>query len=149
MFIFYQLLQTFLSKAEKQVWFLGGAQWAGRRRQWQPTPALLPGESYGRGSCWFAVYGVAQSWTRLKWLSSSSSSISGQEDDWPALWHEWQGERKVGWRMATDRWRGLYWLHPPSAPSRGTTRPWEDWIQCGIFTAWGVLNFLLRWVATV
>ena len=26
------------------------------------------------GAWWAAVYGVAQSWTRLKWLSSSSSS---------------------------------------------------------------------------
>ena len=25
------------------------------------------------GACWAAVYGVAQSWTRLKWLSSSST----------------------------------------------------------------------------
>ena len=31
-----------------------------------------------RGACWAAVYGVAQSWTRLKRLSSSSSS-SGKE----------------------------------------------------------------------
>ena len=93
-----------------------------RRRQWHPTPVLLPGKSHGwRGlvgcspwgrweldttkrlhfhfslscigegngnplqcSClensrdgaswWAAVYGVAQSWTRLKRLSSSSSS---------------------------------------------------------------------------
>ena len=92
-----------------------------RRRQWQPTPVLLPGKLHGpRGlvgfspwsreeldmterlhfhfslscigegngnpleySClenprdgrawWAAVYGVAQSWTQLKWLSSSSS----------------------------------------------------------------------------
>ena len=91
-----------------------------RRRQWQPTPVLLPGKSHGRrslvgcsswgrqesdmterlhfhfslscigegngnplqcsclenprdgGVWWAAVYGVAQSWTRLKWLSSSS-----------------------------------------------------------------------------
>ena len=28
------------------------------------------------GAWWAAVYGVAQSWTRLKWLSSSSSSSS-------------------------------------------------------------------------
>ena len=27
------------------------------------------------GAWWSAVYGVAQSWTRLKWLSSSSSSM--------------------------------------------------------------------------
>ena len=31
------------------------------------------------GAWWAAVYGVAQSRTRLKWLSSSSSSIFGQE----------------------------------------------------------------------
>ena len=41
------------------------------RRKWQPTPVFLPGESQGR---WAAVYVVAQSRTRLKRLSSSSSS---------------------------------------------------------------------------
>ena len=93
-----------------------------RRRQWHPTPVLLPGKSHGRrslvgcspwgryesdtterlhfhfslscigegngnplqcsclenprdgGAWWAAVYGVAQSWTRLKRLSSSSNS---------------------------------------------------------------------------
>ena len=93
-----------------------------RRRQWHPTPVLLPGKSHGRrglvgcspwvprsqtrlsdftftfhfhalekemathssilalenprdgGAWWAAVYGVAWSRTRLKWLSSSSSS---------------------------------------------------------------------------
>jgi len=44
------------------------------RRKWQPTPVLLPGESRGQGSLVGAVYGVAQSPTRLKRLSSSSSS---------------------------------------------------------------------------
>ena len=43
------------------------------RRKWQPTPVFLPGESRDRGACWSAVYGVAQSQTWLKWLSSSSS----------------------------------------------------------------------------
>ena len=93
-----------------------------RRRQWHPTPVLVPGKSYGRrslvgcspwgrkesdttqrlhfhfslscigegngnplqcscpenprdgGAWWAAVYGVAQSRTRLKRLSSSSSN---------------------------------------------------------------------------
>ena len=93
-----------------------------RRRQWHPTPVLLPGKSHGRrslvgyspwgswgsdttewlhfhfslscigegndnplqcsrlenprdgGVWWAAIYGVAQSWTRLKQLSSSSSN---------------------------------------------------------------------------
>ena len=42
------------------------------RRKWQPTPVFLPGECRDGGVWWAAVYGVAQSWTRLKWLSSSS-----------------------------------------------------------------------------
>ena len=46
------------------------------RRKWQPTPVFLPGESQGRGAWWAAVYGVAQSRTRLKLLSSSSSTLS-------------------------------------------------------------------------
>ena len=44
------------------------------RRKWQPTPVFLPGESQGWGAWWAAIYGVAQSRTRLMWLSSSSSS---------------------------------------------------------------------------
>ena len=42
------------------------------RRKWQPTPVFLPGESQGRGAWWASIYGVAQSWIRLKRLSSSS-----------------------------------------------------------------------------
>ena len=49
------------------------------RRKWQPTPVILPGESQGWRSLvglgGGAVYGVAQSRTRLKLLSSSSSGI--------------------------------------------------------------------------
>ena len=95
-----------------------------QRRQWQPTPVLLPGKSHGQrnlvgcspwgheesgtterlyfhfslscigegngnplqcsclenprdgGAWWAAVYGVAQSRTWLRWLSSSSSNIN-------------------------------------------------------------------------
>ena len=46
-------------------------QW---RRKWQPTPMFLPGESQGRRSLVTPFYGVTQSQTRLKWLSSSSSN---------------------------------------------------------------------------
>ena len=45
------------------------------RRKWQPTPVFLPGESQGQGSLVGAVYGVTQSQTRLKRLSSSRRSI--------------------------------------------------------------------------
>ena len=49
------------------------------RRKWQPTPVFSLGESQRRGSLWAAVYGVAQSQTRLKWLSRSSSRIKSRE----------------------------------------------------------------------
>ena len=42
------------------------------RRKWRPSPVFLPGEP--QGAWWAAVYGVAQSQTWLKRLSSSSSN---------------------------------------------------------------------------
>ena len=53
--------------------FLGICMHIYRRRQWHPTPVFLPGESQGRWSLVGCTYRVAQSWTRLKQLSSSSS----------------------------------------------------------------------------
>ena len=44
------------------------------RRKWQPIPVFLPGESQGQRSLVGCCLWVAQSQTRLKWLSSSSSS---------------------------------------------------------------------------
>ena len=45
------------------------------RRKWNPTPVFLPGESKDGRAWWAAVYGVTQSWTQLKWLSSSSVQL--------------------------------------------------------------------------
>ena len=57
------------------------------RRKWQSTPVFLPGESQGRGSLeGFRLWGRTEStrlWTRLKRLSSSSSSRVGH--DWSDL----------------------------------------------------------------
>ena len=50
------------------------------RRKWQPTPVFLPGETRDGGDWWAAVYGVAQSRTRLKRLSSSRY-----------CWDTWEG----------------------------------------------------------
>ena len=44
------------------------------RRKWQPTLVSCLENPRDGGAWWAAVYGVAQSRTRLKWLSSSSSS---------------------------------------------------------------------------
>ena len=123
------------------------------RRQWRPTPVLLPGKSHGRRnlvgcspwglaesdtterlhfhfslsytgggngnplqcSClenprddrawWAAVYGVTQSWTRLKRLSSSSNPLTvSPGGQWPVCWeapspfHAW-GWGQVSWPL--------------------------------------------------
>ena len=49
------------------------------RRKWQPTPVFLLENSRDGGAWWAAVYGVSQSWTRLKRPSSSSSSSSSRK----------------------------------------------------------------------
>ena len=46
------------------------------RKKWQPTPVFCLENPRDGGAWWAAVYGVAQSQTWLKWLSSSSSSSS-------------------------------------------------------------------------
>ena len=91
------------------------------RRKWQPTPVFLPGESQGQGAWWAAVYGVAQSRTRLKRLSSSSSSSRsimsnslqphGLQPTW--LLCPWGFSRQ-------EYWSGLPCPLPEDLPNPGT-----------------------------
>ena len=67
------------------------------RRKWQPTPVFLLGESQGWRSLVGSVYGVAQSWTRLKQLSSSSSSSSSQIHNGQCRERGGQSTEKVFW----------------------------------------------------
>ena len=46
------------------------------RRKWQPIQCSCLENPRDGGARWAAIYGVAQSRTRLEWLSSSSSSSS-------------------------------------------------------------------------
>ena len=45
-----------------------------------PAAVFLPGESQGQGALWAAVYGVAQSRTQLKQLSSKELYEPGRRD---------------------------------------------------------------------
>ena len=65
------------------------------RRKRQPTPVFLPGETQGRGAWWAAISGVAQSWTRLKQLSSSSSNAQ-ELINWSCKLTLYQRERDGG-----------------------------------------------------
>ena len=44
------------------------------RRNWQPTPVLLPGKFHG-GSWWATVHKVTKSLTWLKWLSKNANDL--------------------------------------------------------------------------
>ena len=69
------------------------------RRKWQPTPVFLPGESRDGGAWWAAIYGVTQSRTRLKWLSTSSPLCH----NYSALPPEYES----GLRRCLNEWAGL------------------------------------------
>ena len=135
-----------------------------RRRQWHPTPVLLPGKSHGwrslvgcspwgleesdmterlhfhfslsctgdgngnplqcsclenprdGGAWWAAVYGVAQSRTRLKQRSSSSSSnplqyswaslVAQLVKNLPAMWETWV--RSLGWEDPLEKGKNTH-----------------------------------------
>ena len=74
------------------------------RRKWQPTPVFLPGESQGREAWWVAINGVTQSRTRLKRLSSSSSSNSEYGLPW------WLSDKESACQCRShrfDSWVGM------------------------------------------
>ena len=147
------------------------------RRQWHPTPALLPGKSHGwrslvgcspwgrkesdtterlpfhfslscigegngnplqcsclenprdRGAWWAAVYGVARSRTRLKQLSSSSSSSRGCIREicstCSAVSHDILAIFGIPWLTETSRWSLLSSSHGdlPACISRSKFLP--------------------------
>ena len=58
------------------------------RRKWQPTPVSCLENPRDGGAWWAAVYGVAQSRTRLKQLSSSSSSSINEPRGYHTKWNK-------------------------------------------------------------
>ena len=52
------------------------------RRKWQPTPYFCLENPRDRGAWWAAIYGVAQSRTWLKRLSSSSNRLCSHSTKW-------------------------------------------------------------------
>ena len=136
-------VQAMLREMTPGVTDTGRARCQSRRRQWHPTPVLLPGKSHERrclvgyspwgrkesdlterlyfhfslsctgegngnplqcsclenprdgGAWWAAVYGAAQSRTRLKWLTSYRGWILCCCSCWPLTCPEGSS----GWRM--------------------------------------------------
>ena len=65
------------------------------RRKWHPIPVFFLGESQGRRSLVGCRHRVAQSRTRLKWLSGSSSSSSCMSVDIP-IWQPYMWFTGIG-----------------------------------------------------
>ena len=124
------------------------------------------------GAWWAAVYGVAQSWTRLKWLSSKAASYSGAAmlsksliqfsvDGWvcvPCLSLAW-GQTMVGVMAvmvnsfkracaSTPRLPGLLYS-VPLTPRQATVSPYLCWRlldthrQVWLSLFWGHCSFFL------
>ena len=89
------------------------------RRKWKPTPVFLPGKPRDRGAWWAAVYGVAQSWTQLKRLSSSGSSSSSHVWLFVTPWTEaYQASLSMGFSRQ-EYWSGLPFPSPEDLPNPG------------------------------
>ena len=83
-----------------------------RRRQWHPTPVLLPGKSMDRGAWWAAVHGVAKSWTRLSDFTFTS------------LFHAL--EKEMATHSSILAWRIPGTAEPDGVPSMGSHRVGRD-----------------------
>ena len=72
------------------------------RRKWQPTPCSCLENSRDGGAWWAAIYGVAESRTRLMWLSSSRASYTA--------WNKSEREKQISyintymWNLEKRHW---------------------------------------------
>ena len=105
------------------------------RRKWQPTPVFLPGEPRDRGAWWAAVYGVTQSRTRLKWLSSSSREMESWTNHCSTRQCVWQNEfHSLCFFCTCVCWNNCYVLLPLKDVSF-TTRLWGSYQWRAVFNS--------------
>ena len=101
---------TFPCKHEKSD--LGKASGQPQRRQWHPTPGLLPGKSMNGGAWWAAVHEVAKSWTRLS--------------DFTFTFHFHALEKEMATHSSVLAWRLAGMVEPGGLPSMGSHRVGHD-----------------------
>ena len=84
-----------------------------RRRQWHPTPVLLPGKSHGWRSLGAAVHGVAESRTRLS--------------DFTFTFHFHALEKEMATHSSVLAWKIPGMAEAGGLPSMGSHRVEHDW----------------------
>ena len=85
----------------------------GWRRQWQPTPVLLPGKSHGRRSLVGCVHGVTKSTARLS--------------NFTFTFHFHALEKEMATHSSVLAWRIPGMGEPSGLPSVGLHRVEHDW----------------------
>ena len=122
------------------VWVNSGSWWWPGRRQWHPTPVLLPWKSHGRRSLVGAVHGVAEGRTRLsdftftfhfpaleKEMAAHSSVLAWRI---PGT-GEPGGLRSMGSHSVRHDWSNLAAAaagRPGVLQSMGLQRVWHPWV---------------------
>ena len=96
-------LKNYLEISREQIW----------RRQWHPTPVLLPGKSHGLRAWWAVVHGVAKSRTRL---SDFTCTLP-----FHAL------EKEMATHSSVLAWRIPGTGEPDGPPSMGSHRVGHNW----------------------
>ena len=103
-----------------------------RRRQWQPTPVLLPGKSHGQRSLvGYSSWGHKES--DIRWIiekarefhTPAACSFPGENArSWEALGELWCWRRllRVPWTAERSNQSILREINPEYSPSRGTPR---------------------------
>ena len=84
-----------------------------RRRQWHPTPVLLPGKSMDRETWWAAVHGVMKSQT---WLSGFTFTF-----------HFHALEKEMATHSSVLAWKIPGTGEPGGLPSMGSHRVGHNW----------------------
>ena len=92
---------------------LGGNYSVLGRRQWHPTPVLLPGKPLDGGAWKAAVHGVAEGQTRLS--------------DFTFTFHFHALEKEMATHSSTLAWRIPGMGEPGGLPSMGSHRVRHDW----------------------
>ena len=115
-----------ISEEEKDGWMSGSMTWwgpgwwllyllyvHGRRRQWHPTPVLLPRKSHGWRSLVGCSPGVAKSRTRLSDFTFTS--------------HFHALEKEMATHSSVPAWRIPWTEKPGRLQSMGSRRVGHDW----------------------
>ena len=106
-------------------WNIGFNSIFGWRRQWQPTPVLLPGKSHGWRS--LAVHGVARSRTRLR--------------DFTFTFHFHALEKEMATHSSVLAWRIPGMAEPGGLPSMVSHRVGHDWSDLAAAAVYLVIQY--------